>query len=389
VTSGTLLEALVLFLGVLIAFANGSNDVSKGVATLAGSGVCDLRRAVRWGVIWTGLGSLASASVAHAMLKAFGRGLFAPGVTPSLIAALATIGGATLWVALSSWRGWPVSTTHAIIGALAGVGVLAYGPQGMRWGEIGTTLLLPLLLSPIAALMLTVIGIRFWSALSPGTADCLCVAAAAPMAMAMAGTMTSTLEMSTAPALRIEACNATQSPITPPGLRLSINHLHWLTSAGASFARGLNDSPKMVAILLAAAAIGAVSAPVHTPFVLAIAAGIVLGSLIAGRKVTRLLAHGITQMSHREGFVANFVTAGLVGPGAALGLPMSTTHVATGAIMGLALGQGKSVDRRAVAHILLAWVVTLPFAAALGMIVFVLLRGAAPHLPAIWMAGAR
>ncbi len=377
--------SVIVFLGVAIAFANGSNDVSKGVATLAGSGVTNLQRAIQWGVVWTGLGSLASAVVAHAMLKAFGSGLFTSGIHITLIAALATVAGATLWVTLSSWRGWPISTTHAIIGAISGVGTLAYGLHGIRWNAIGSTLLLPLLLSLVIALALTAVIVRAWTAIAPNARDCLCVTVEQP-ALA-AGAFNSTLELAAPPSLRVETCETRAT--AGHGFWGSINQLHWFTSAGTSFARGLNDSPKMVALLLAAAAIGATSAPLHAPFVLAIAGGIVLGSRIAGHKVTRLLAHGITPMSHREGFVANFVTAGLVGPGAALGLPMSTTHVATGAIMGLALGQGKPVDKRSIVNILLAWVVTLPFAVVFGMAVYLLLQSASPHLAAVLSAGSR
>jgi len=374
----------VLVLGVAIAFANGSNDVSKGVATLAGSGVCDLQRAIRWGVLWTGLGSLFSTVLAHAMLKTFGAGLLAAGEGPSLAAALATIAGATLWVALSSWRGWPVSTTHAILGSIAGVGLLAYGVHGIRWSSFTSRLVLPLLLSPVAALVLTAIFVRLWSAASPEGLDCLCVQLQEP-AMATAGALTSNLELAAVPFVQVAACNETSAG----GMRLSLNHLHWLTSAGTSFARGLNDSPKMVALLLAAAAIGTAPKPAVWPFALAVASGIILGSWLAGKKVTLLLAHGVTRMNHREGFVANLVTAGLVGPGAALGLPMSTTHVASGAIMGLAFGQGKAVERKVVLNILLAWVVTLPLAAAFGMAVFLALHTLAPHLMANLSPGAR
>ncbi len=379
--------AAILLLGVAIAFANGSNDVSKGVATLAGSGVCNLSRAVQWGVLWTGLGSLASAIVAKAMLKAFGSGLFAAGVHPALTAAAATIAGAMLWVALSTWKSWPVSTTHAIIGAISGVGILAYGFAGVRWVVMARSLLLPLLLSPVAALCLTAVFVKLLSKFPAANSNCLCVRVeneylAGASAIAAGAALAATAERTLAPVLHLESCEP--GAVAPDStLRLSINHLHWLTSAATSFARGLNDSPKMVALLLAAAVI-AKGRVEQIPLDLAVAGGIVLGSWIAGRRVTRFLALGITPMTHQEGFAANFVTAALVGPGAALGLPMSTTHVASGAIMGLALGQGKQVDRRAISNILLAWLVTLPLAALLGIGSYLILRLAAPHLASLF-----
>src|SRR5579859_3439005 len=98
--------------GVAIAYVNGANDVSKGIATLVGSGVTNLRRAVLWGTLWTGIGGVAAIFLAHAMLQTFGKGLLGHGVHATLGAAEASIVGAALWVALATRRGLPVSTTH-------------------------------------------------------------------------------------------------------------------------------------------------------------------------------------------------------------------------------------------------------------------------------------
>ena len=128
------IAALVLVVvATFIAFANGQNDVSKGIATLVGSGVSSYRRAIVWGSVWTGLGGLAGAGLATAMIATFGKGLLSPDITPTYPAALATIIGAASWVAIATRTSLPVSTTHAIIGSLAGVGVLAYGVDGVEW----------------------------------------------------------------------------------------------------------------------------------------------------------------------------------------------------------------------------------------------------------------
>jgi hypothetical protein len=94
----------------------------------------------------------------------------------------------------------------------------------------------------------------------------------------------------------------------------------------------------------------------------------------AGRRVTAVLAEKIIPMNHREGFVANLVTSLLVGPGAFLGLPMSTTHVSTGAIIGLGMQRGGAVDWKRVREMILAWVVTLPAGALFGVLAYALLR---------------
>lgn len=93
--------SVALALGVLIAYANGSNDVSKGIATLAGSGATNYRQSVLCGTVWTGLGGLAGSLLAGAMIGTFGKGFLVSGIVPTLPAAIATIVGAAAWVAFN------------------------------------------------------------------------------------------------------------------------------------------------------------------------------------------------------------------------------------------------------------------------------------------------
>jgi PiT family inorganic phosphate transporter len=104
-----------------------------------------------------------------------------------------------------------------------------------------------------------------------------------------------------------------------------------------------------------------------------VAIGILFGSVVAGSRVTAVLGEGITRTDQRQAFVANLITAALVGPGAALGLPMSTTHVASGAIVGIS-ETPSALNWRMLREIALAWVVTIPDAALLGIIAFELMR---------------
>jgi inorganic phosphate transporter, PiT family len=357
---------LVFALGLAIAYINGANDVSKGIATLVGSGVTDYRRAVVWGTLWTGAGAVVGAFLATAMVQTFGRGLFASGVHPTLVAAVATIAGAALWVALATWKGLPVSTTHAIVGSVAGVAVLAYGVEGVNWMGLAAKIALPLLLSPVLSLGLTVTVLKTWSALAPNSqVDCVCAETETAVGLSSQpdGVMAFTSAM---PQLQITTCNSTAR--SAPGITL--NHLHWVTSGATSFARGLNDAPKMVALILGAAFLAGHGTNFPIIYFVVVAGGMMAGSWIAGQRVTDVLARKVTRMDHREGFVANLITAALVAPAAALGLPMSTTHVASGAIIGVATRQSDGVNWKVVWEMMLAWIVTLPFAAALGMAVF-------------------
>jgi len=143
-------------------------------------------------------------------------------------------------------------------------------------------------------------------------------------------------------------------------LKLNPEALHWLSSGAVGFARGLNDTPKLVAL-----GIIVLGTRVSVNFlVLTVAGAMFAGSLYAGRRVARVLAEKIVRMDHREGLLANLTTALLVGVGANFGLPMSTTHVSTGAIAGIAGGNTARLNRRTVRDLALAWTVT-PLVAAL------------------------
>jgi len=366
-----------LVAGAALAYANGSNDVGKGIATLVGSGVTDYRRAIAWGTAWTAVGGLLGAIVAGSMLSTFGSGLLSPGTTPTFAGAFAALLGAAGWVFLATGTGLPVSTTHAIVGALVGVAALAYGTDAVKWTTLGTKILLPLLVSPFASLLLTGVLLRATRRrpLAGGAgADCLCARVELAMAaVAMTSTQSVAL-ISRPPHLRITtgsagACAKTQ----PAALRLTIDHLHWLTSGATSLARGMNDGPKIVA-LVAAASVLLGGATISTPALFGVVtAAMVAGSLVAGRRVTHVLAEKVTAMDHREGFAANLVTAGLVTAGAVYGLPMSTTHVSSGGIFSAGALRG-TLNRKTLRDILLAWVVTLPAAAAIGMAAYVIVR---------------
>lgn len=362
-------------LGFALAYLNGANDVSKGIATLVGSGVTNYRRAILWGTFWTGIGGIAGAFLARAMIQTFGSGLLAPGVHARVSAALATIAGAAIWVALATVRGLPVSTTHAIVGSIAGTVSLAYGVGGVNWVSLIGKIALPLLLSPIVSLVLTTGILRVWKALAAGSVnDCICAEIVQPLD-AIGGGEGVINVTSVVPQLHLATCEASEG-LSP---KITLNHLHWLTSGATSFARGLNDVPKMVAILFGAALLtGTVSALPLTYFV-EITLGIVFGSWMSGRRITEVLACEVTQMDHREGLVANLTTATLVGVGAAFGWPMSTTHVASGAIFGIASTGNTKTNGKMIRAILAAWIVTLPGAALLGAMALVLLRMAGVH----------
>jgi PiT family inorganic phosphate transporter len=141
--------------------------------------------------------------------------------------------------------------------------------------------------------------------------------------------------------------------------RTLLDSAHYASAGAVSFARGLNDTPKIAALLL----VGNLLAP----GLALISVGLVMatGGLISARRVARTMSHEVTTMSPGQGFTANALTSLLVIGASALGLPVSTTHVSCGALFGIGTVT-RQAHWRTIRHILLAWVVTLPMAAALG-----------------------
>jgi PiT family inorganic phosphate transporter len=314
---------------VVLAYANGANDVSKAIATLVGSGVTNYRRAIAWGAACTALGALSSSVVASALIGTFTKGFIAPQARQTEDFALAILVGAILWVALSSSTGLPVSTTHAITGALVMVGVFAFGAGEVQWSGVLQKVVIPLLLSPFVALLLAVLAYVI-----------------------------------------VRPTLATRSPRV-------MNALHWVSSGTVSFARGLNDTPKIVALGVAFFLITRHTAKFEAPYwlfvVVAVSMGV--GSFLGGLAVTKTLAEKVTTMDHTDGFSANIVTALLVAVASNLGLPVSTTHVSSGAIIGIGLREGTaSVNWSMVREMALAWLVTVPGAGLLGLAAYVVFR---------------
>ena len=365
-----------IFLVALLAFANGSNDVSKGIATLVGSGVTDYRRAILWGTVWTIAGGLFGAAFSLAMVQTFTTGILVPGVNDSIWLPFSVMGGTIGWVLMSSRLGLPVSTTHSITGAICGVGLMSAGMQGVQWGSLIHKVVLPLLLSPILSLVFTFFIFPLVRAgFSGWKGHCLCVLPAQPVQIVQQ-TGRSLRVLPAEPEILTFIGSADQCAGQRAfSLTVNMDTFHWLTSGLVSLARGLNDAPKMVALLVTLSLFnGTQSAHLLGQGFVVVALGMGLGSWFAGRRVTEVLAEKVTRMDHLEGFSANLTTAILVTIAAKFGLPVSTTYVSSCSIMGVGLRQGRNqINGRVVGEILLAWIVTLPISGLLAACSYLLL----------------
>lgn len=348
--------ALLLALTLGTAFANGANDVSKGVATLVGSGLSNVRQALAWGTAWTVAGALGAVFVSQGLVAAFsGGGVLTAGTAGPLLPASAAF-GALGWLVIATYTGLPVSTTHALIGGLVGAGTVAVGFGGVAWSGVAYKVALPLAVSPLLALVLVSALFRpitlAFQRLGP---YCVC------LERHQLGLVPATVgpRIAAGSALRVVAGTA-----CPPEVLTRVNaldSLHWLSAGLTSLARGLNDAPKVLGLgLLGAAALGL--DPAALGILVALAMG--GGSYVAGRRVTRTLAEGVTRIAPDDGLAGNLVTATLVGFASLVAAPVSTTHVSSGAIVGIGLHRS-DVRWKLVRELLLAWLVTVPVAAVL------------------------
>ena len=360
----------VALLAIILGFANGSNDVSKGIATLVGSGVSSYRRAVAWGTVWTVAGGLLSAFASQGLVATFsGKGFLARPEGSTAFLASVTI-GATAWVLFASKTGLPVSTTHAITGALAGAAIVGQGASALHWAYFARKTVLPLAVSPLASIALVY---AFFPLMRRSLArvDAYCVCLERRFAVLPSGAASMSIVLAEGPVVALEEDCGVSPAVTS---RLNVlDGVHWLSSAATSFARGLNDTPKIVALgIVASTALGTSG----FPFYAAVAVAMGVGSVLGGLRVTETLASRITRMSAAEGFSANLVTTLLVGAASLAALPVSTTHVSSSAIMGVGLHRdARTVNWKTVRDMLLAWMVTLPVAALVGACAHWLLGG--------------
>lgn len=312
---------LLFIAACFVAFTNGANANFKGVASLYGSGTASLRTTTWWGTATTFAGAITALFAARGLLAIFsGKGLVSDALTRSPNFVLAVALGAALTSFLATRLSFPVSTTHALTGALVGAG-LASGDHTVHLAPLMKMFVQPLLLSPVLAIAVGVL-VHF---LLKG------------------------------------------ARLLPDHRTRTLDTLHFLSGGAASFARGLNDTPKMAALLFTAQALD-----IRWGF-LAVAVTMAAGGLLDARNVAETLAKKVTDMNPGEGFAANVATALLVNIATFHALPVSTTHVSVGSLIGIGM-----VTRKAhwplVGQIVLSWLITLPFAAVLGALIALGLR---------------
>ena len=354
---------IILFTVVcFLSYANGANDNFKGVASLYGSGAASYRVALFWATLTTLAGSLFALYLAQTLLIKFsGKGLISDALIQSIPFVVAVAAGAGLTVILATRIGFPVSTTHALLGAMTGSGLL------VSWDQVNFTALqhnfvLPLLLSPVVAVLLAMLIYRalkqIRQRLNISEEICLCVEEDQLSLGFKVGAMTAMQNIVTTLTIDNQAAcnNRYAGKLLGINAQSLVDKLHFISAGMVCFARGLNDTPKIAALLLLIPQIERQSGVVLVAVIMA------LGGLINARRVAETMSHKITEINHGQGLSANITTALMVISASQFGLPVSTTHVSVGSLFGIGVINGKA-QYKMIRSILLSWLITLPCAA--------------------------
>ena len=311
----------------LLAFASGANDVGKSVATIVEThGARSIRRALAFGGLFSALGSVTAVLIATQLLSTFTSTLLTP--TPADTFILAALSGTLVWILGATLLRLPVSLTHAIVGSILFLAVYLFGLHSLAWTSIILRVFLPLAGGPLAAFLLGYL------------------------------------------VHRLKHGPATPSPDTAKKPGRLLGAAHWSSVAATSFARGINDAPKMIAlgiIILPAT----LKTSTWQPYAL-VGIAVFLGSIIWGHWVTQTLVGRFIPLSHDRRVTAGVATAALVSFGALLGAPLSTTHMTAGAHAGISGAKREHLQSTLVSF-LIAWLVTLPLAGLLSIGTFLLI----------------
>jgi PiT family inorganic phosphate transporter len=368
--------AAFLFIAVVfVAYSNAANDNFKGVASLVGSRTCSYRVATIWAAITTASGSIAAIFLAQSLLHKFsGKGLVSDALAaqPQFLLAVAVATGVT--VILATLLGFPISTTHALTGSLVGAGLIT-GIASVNFAALRSSFITPLILSPILAVVVSTIiyGILHGARSSLGLSKEMCVCVGNEPQVVAAPQMNSAASAQATSAITVTADQPAgcQQRYTGSFLGVQvatvIDSLHFLSAGAVCFARGLNDTPKIAALLLATAAL-------HIQFAMVgLAIAMILGGLLSAKKVAETMANKITEMNAGQGLSANLATAFLVNTASYHGLPVSTTHVSVGSLLGIGI-LTQQAKWKPIIGILLSWVITLPCAAILAALAYSVFR---------------
>ncbi len=409
-----ILIGLAAAFGLLMAFGIGANDVANAMGTSVGSKALTIKQAIIIAMIFEFAGAfLAGGEVTSTIRKGI-IDATALTNTPELLVfgMMASLLAAGIWLIVATYFGWPVSTTHSIVGAIVGFAAVGIGMEVVHWGKVGS-IVASWVISPLISGTLAFVIFTSVQKLILHTENPLSNAKKyVPIYMFLTGFMIALvtlfkglkhvgLEMSNTNNV-IVAIAFGVVVMTIGKFFISRQHepesvdkeFHYarvekvfgilmiITACAMAFAHGSNDVANAIGPLAAVVNIvdsgGEVSAEAALPMWILLlgGVGIVLGLSLYGHKVMATIGSKITELTPSRGFAANLAAASTVVVASGTGLPISTSHTLVGAVLGVGMARGiAALNLGILKNIAVSWIVTLPAGAILSMIFFFMLKG--------------
>jgi len=402
-------ENYILIIGYIFGFYMawniGANDVANSMASAVGAKAITIRQAVFIAGILNVLGAVFIGShVTNTIRKGIVSTEILTDPHLALIGALSALLAAALWVSFATWKSLPVSTTHSIVGAMIGFGIMTGGFSAINWGKLAAVVM-SWVISPVFSLIISFsmfkvivrlvlskkdrfimalksspffIGLAFFvvilsflfktplgKTLSVSTPEALIIALISAVLLGFSG------KMLLKRFIKSDPSNGTEEVFR----RIQIG-----TSCYVALAQGANDVANAIgplAVIYLLVKTGSVGAKVPVPFFLLLfgGIGIACGISMAGYRVMDTIGKKITTLTNTRGFCVDFAAATTVLVASKLGLPVSTTHAAVGGVMGVGMARGiEAVNFSIIFKIIVYWVLTVPVAAITSIVIFKILQ---------------
>jgi len=411
---GNVLIILAIIFGTFMAWGIGANDVANAMGTSVGSGAVTIKQAIIIAVIFEFAGAILAGGEVTATIRKgiLDAALFTNEPHLLVYGMLASLLAAGMWLLIASSFGWPVSTTHSIVGAIVGFGAVGVGVDAVAWSKV-FKIVISWVASPVLAGVISFILFRSLQNLIIDTKHPFDNAKKyVPYYMFLVGFIISLVTIFKG----LKHVGVSFDTFTSYSLSIGvgllvaiigtflIRNIHLdpdenkdfyyasmervfgvlmiITAAAMAFAHGSNDVANAIGPLAAIYSIvengGLIGAKSALPIwiLLVGGAGIVIGLITYGHKVIATIGTGITQLTPSRGFAATLAAAATVVIASGTGIPVSTTQVLVGAVLGVGLARGMAaLDTRVINKIFLSWIVTLPAGAFMSILFFFALKG--------------
>ncbi len=413
-TYGTVFVILAIIFGLYMTWGIGANDLANAMGTSVGAGAVTIKQAICIAIIFEFSGAVIAGGHVTSTIR---KGIIDPTAiinSPEILVygMLASLLAAAFWLMIASWKGWPVSTTHSIIGALIGFAIVGIGPDAVKWGKVGSVVG-SWVVSPVVGGTISFLLVMSTRKLIFDTENPLANAKRyAPCYVFLVGFIISlvtmfkglthlNIDLSVPQSFLVAIC----AGLITAGIgwyfirritadREADRDFHFasvekvfapmmlFTACAMAFAHGSNDVANGIGPLAAVVSIvssgGEVMQKSELPIWILLlgGAGIVLGLITLGYRVMLTVGRKITELTPSRGFCAELAAATTVVIASRTGLPVSTTHILVGSVLGVGLARGiGALDLRVVFNIVVSWLVTLPAGAIMAMLFYFTLKG--------------